>query len=219
MKKIIFTSLVLTTLAFPAFAKEVSGIYGKLGLGYGHAANYKISHKDTINTSGTARARGRGFAGVAAVGYGFSSGLRPELEFFATDGLKGKKGIYDINNYVKVNSKIGFMNAYYDFFNTTKASPFIMFGLGWGHIKTELNNSLGSASSNRSNFSFQIGAGSGYEITPKALFEFGYRYVLIGNKKLELNQTIPAAGGAVTFKVDRKIGEAHIGMLGLRMYF
>jgi opacity protein-like surface antigen len=217
MKKILITTLAAAAIATPAYAKEISGLYGKLSLGFGHAANYKITHKDTVNTSGSKKARGQGWTGSGAFGYGSKTGMRSEFELFSDNGLRGHKAIYNTRNNVKITSTVGFLNGYYDFFNSSKATPFIFAGAGWGTVETKFSNNYGSQTAKKTGLSYQLGLGTSYDFTSKTQFEFSYRYLMADNKKLLVTQNIPGTG-PVSFSLNRRSGEVHVGMLGIKMY-
>lgn len=220
MKKIIIGAGILALLASTANATEMYGPYGKLLLGFGHADNYKLTWTTTDGVDHK-KARGRGFVGAVAFGYSFAdTNWRADLEYFADDGIKGHKSVFGVRQRVKVKSSIGFANAYYDFINKGKMTPFFMGGLGWGHTRTEFNNDYGKASASKSNFGFQLGVGMAYELMKNAAFEVGYRFVYQGNKKMRFTQALPAApGGSVEWKIKKQSGEIHTALAGFRIFF
>ncbi len=220
MKKIIIGAGIIALLASTASASEMAGPYGKLLFGYGHADNYKLTWV-TAAGKDHKKARGRGFLGAVAFGYAFAdTNWRADLEYFADDGLKGHKGLFDIQQRVKVKSSIGFVNAYYDFINKGKMTPFVIAGLGWGHTKTEFNNDYGKATATKSNFGLQLGLGIAYEVMKNAAFEVGYRFIYQGNKKLHFAQTLPTVpGGSIDWKIKKQSGEIHTALMGFRVFF
>lgn len=221
MKKIIIATGILGLLAFAVNASDMSGPYGKIVLGYGHADNYKLTWT-TSEGKFHKKARGRGFLGAVAFGYAFpDTNWRADLEYYADDGIKGHKGLFDVQNRVKIKSSIGFLNAYYDFINKGKMTPFIIGGLGWSSTKTEFNNDYGNKVIRKSNFAGQIGIGMAYEVMNNAAFEFGYRFIYKGNAKLRLSQTLPnaPAPGTIEWKIKKQAGEIHAVLAGFRVFF
>jgi opacity protein-like surface antigen len=221
MKKIIIAAGIIGFLASVVNASEMYGPYGKLALGYGHADNYRLTWT-TASEKSRKKARGHGFLGAAAVGYAFpATNWRTDLEYYANDGLKGHKGVFDIKNYIKIKSSIGLLSAYYDFINKGKMTPFIIAGLGWGNTKTEFSNNYGRKTVRKSNFAYQLGLGMSYEVMKNAAFEVGYRFICQGNQKLAFAQSLPGVvpGSAVEWKIKKQAGDIHAALMGFRVYF
>ena len=152
------------------------------------------------------------FGGAVAVGLSTklpAGAIRTELEYnksadakkthaVAVEGINGSGAF-------KVETHSFMLNGYYDFDTNTQIKPYIGAGIGYTKLKSSAKyngESLGSMDDNT--FTWQIGAGIGYQLNDNVTAEVGYRYVDYGDFKED------------EVKLESK---AHEIMLGLRYTF
>lgn len=85
-----------------------------------------------------------------------------------------------------------FANAYWDFHNSSKFTPYIGGGLGMGFINSNYdihgrNGESMSASSMNTVFAWNVGAGCSYAFTENVSADLAYRYVGLGKNKTSYN--------------------------------
>lgn len=123
-------------------------------------------------------------------------------------------------------------NLYYDLGEMRGFVPYV--GVGIGFARHDLNNvsftGVGTGAgfsfgdlpgSDQTNFAWSLMAGVGYQISDRAILDFGYRYIDMGDVKTRGNTctSTPACGGGSddSFKVDDI--NAHEFKIGLRYHF
>ncbi len=125
-----------------------------------------------------------GVSAAAAVGFGYPSGTRTELEYRYSAPL-----IPSVSSISAVNSLIGapeggvgnltthllFSNAYYDFKNTSPVTPFIGFGVGGAFV----SNGLG-----QSDAAFAYQAKAGIEASLSETLSLGVEYSYARSRQL-----------------------------------
>ena len=115
------------------------------------------------------------------------------------------------------------LNGYYDFKNTSKFTPYLGAGIGLTHLKnkvkvTDDSEDLGTKSD--TNFTWSVGAGVGYALTPNLSMDIGYRYVDAGN--IEFSTSSPYTDGDYTETGSIKTKadlSSHDYTIGLRYSF
>ncbi len=115
------------------------------------------------------------------------------------------------------------LNGYYDFKNTSKFTPYLGAGIGLTHLKnkvkvTDDSQDLGTKSD--TNFTWSVGAGVGYALTPNLSMDIGYRYVDAGN--IEFSTSLPYTDGYYTETASIKTKadlSSHDYTIGLRYSF
>lgn len=186
MKKIIVTLFCLMLVPSVALAGDY-GVYVEPKLFYGftvmdttkgHYPGGKIKSDDDDSV----------FGGGLAVGYNFNkrfgAPIRAELEFSyfseaeSSFSKRGHKASQDLD--------IGtlFANAYWDFNNRTRFTPYVGGGLGVAFIDSEGKvdgRSLGSKDT--TNFAWNLGTGVGFAITDDLDISIGYRFAWLGDAK------------------------------------
>lgn len=111
-----------------------------------------------------------GFTGGAAVGKKFGN-YRAELEGIYEEsdvdvsGLDGKTEFYG-----------AMANGYYDFANTTRFTPYVGAGIGYGKVRYS-SDTAGVDSTSEDTLAYQGIAGVGYELNPCWTLTGEYRYV------------------------------------------
>lgn len=186
MKKSIVIMLCLMLLPSSAFAADL-GIYLEPKLFYGYTVmdtmkgNYdggKVKSDDDDNVFG---------AGLA-VGYDFSSKfalpIRAELEFSyftEAEGSFSKHG-HKVKNDLDIGTL--FANAYWDFENSTKFTPYVGLGLGMAFIESDGKvDGVSVSDKTTTNFAWNAGAGLGYAIIDNLDVSLGYRFAYLGDAK------------------------------------
>lgn len=167
------------------------------------------------------------FGGGLAVGYDFqtkfAAPVRTELEYFYWGQTsKSKSWEYpgvSLHGKGKVGIQSLFVNAYWDFHNSTAFTPYIGAGIGMGFVKTQGNvgaiiPGLGSvsveASKTETNFAWNVGLGCSYAFTDMISADLAYRYASFGSGKTD-------SWEGYSFKSSRN--NMHQFMLGLRFTF
>jgi len=191
---------------------KASGVYITPKFTYGYLSGYdvKVERKEGYSSawgSGEyswdekfSMKSGHSFGGAIAAGYDFHRSLgapvRLEFEYALFSDMKKKH--HDIDSYGDpVTSKLNigiqtlFVNAYYDFRNSSAFTPYLGFGLGMAFVgaKGEFQDvdypqydySLKKKSS--ANFAWNLNAGVAYAFTDSISLDFGYRFASIGKGK------------------------------------
>ena len=112
------------------------------------------------------------------------------------------------------------LNAYYDFKNTSKFTPYVSAGAGVTRVKNKqtLNSefseegSLGSDTNN--SFTWSAGAGVSYKVTENVALDLAYRYV--DADEIEFNHNISSEGVNLKSTADLV---SHDYSLGIRYNF
>lgn len=128
------------------------------------------------------------FGGGLAIGYDFATKfevpLRAELEFSyfseAEDSFS-KRG-----HKTKQKLEIGtiFANAYWDFENSTKFTPYVGLGVGLAFIDSKGSmDGVGLSSKDTTNFAANAGLGLAYDIVNDLKVTLGYRFAYLGDAK------------------------------------
>ncbi len=91
----------------------------------------------------------------------------PDISSFDIDGFG------TLNEQGNLKNWLGLLNVYYDFDLRGKIKPYIGAGLGFGHYTAEFDGE----SDDTTAFSYQVGAGLKYQLSPKTAITGGYRYL------------------------------------------
>lgn len=186
MKKAIVLILCLMLIPSAAFAGDL-GVYLEPKLDFGFVVmdtmkgeyggdRIKSDDDDTV------------FGGGLAIGYDFSKKfnlpIRSELEF---SYFSEAKGSFSKNGHsMKQKFDIGtiFANAYWDFENSTKFTPYVGAGIGMAFIDSKGNvDGRGLGSKDTTNFAWNLGTGLGFELTKDIDISLGYRFAYLGDAK------------------------------------
>lgn len=108
-----------------------------------------------------------------------------------------------------------FLNAYYDFENKTRFTPYVGAGIGVAFLKAERSfdtekDGYMSDSDTKANFAWQLGAGVSFEATDNLTFDLGYRYV--DNGDVKLSNFAPREGDTFNDKIESNANEFYLGM-------
>lgn len=171
-----------------AFARGGWYITPKLGFNVMEAEDGKINNTVYTNTDADGSVLAFGVAG----GFDFSAksnlNLRLEGEAMFRTSIS--------NDYLEYNAHTFMFNAFYDFRNSTKFTPYVGAGIGLSIISVSFDkvripydgsyyyvDDSGSGAS----FAMHVGAGCYIELSELVGLDFGYRYMYLGNSNVELD--------------------------------
>ena len=164
---------------------------------------YSLAHMKDVSVEGTddggyhemlGSKHDSTFGGSIAFGYDFSRKggvpIRAEIEYAAFSSAEKKaqdsRGDYTWNINYRNRAQTLFLNAYYDFRNKSRVTPYVGAGVGVGFIKKRANYSesegyTDSASSGTAkNFAWNLGLGLGVRVSERITIDAGYRYARLG---------------------------------------
>lgn len=161
------------------------------------------------------------FGGALAMGYDFdvlcNVPVRLELEFSMLSDMDVTGFPYTVPTNAEIGIETLMVNAYYDFKNDTKFTPYVGVGVGiaWVSMEGDLAGVVGFDSYTESNFAWSLNAGISYDITENWSADLGYRYMNVGDAKTK-SLTIVGLG---TGHLEAKDIVSHQVMLGVRYTF
>lgn len=107
---------------------------------------------------------------AAALGYQFGPMIRAELEVaYRNNDIEDTSG--DADTWTTM------LNAFWDFKNETRFTPYVGAGLGWAHQ----NLDTGAVDDDDNAFVYQVGAGASYNFTQNWAVTADYRWVDTGD--------------------------------------
>lgn len=187
MKKILL-GLALCTLLLGAPALSMAGDSGiyvapKVFFSYGMITDPKISGGGSVSVTGTDKEK-EGWGGALAVGYDFfqQQGLpfRAEVEYAMRSQVDGGWRGFGQSFNQKYEVQTLFFNAYYDIPLESGFTPYLTGGVGMASIDATSKLNGSSASSDKSNFAYNLGLGCGYDLSELMTIDLGYRYASFG---------------------------------------
>jgi opacity protein-like surface antigen len=191
--------------------------YTKLDLGWGVQQN-KQTLSGTLATSG--EDLGDGIAIGAGLGYYFFDSLRFDGMLYYDRGMKSKvnavSGATNVTIRGKEQSLGFFVNATYDFLNSSNITPYVTGGAGFlrNEFKTEIvTSTLNKAGKSSFNMAYQGGVGISYHISSALDIDLGYRYIKKGSDKYNLTLS------AISTTVKAETEPEHVGIIGFRSTF
>lgn len=248
MKRILGLLALAGVLAFPSLASagEQIGVYvapkfitgwtvmDNMKTGWGEDADPGFNMNIGDKTKGTV-------GGGLAVGYDFyrqfQVPVRTEIEYAAFSEVKGSKsgsvsaadvgfdGHWSAQQKLQIQTL--FLNAYYDFHNSTSFTPYVGAGIGMAFLNTKgtiggwddtngdgMSGSTGSKTV--TNFAWNVGAGVGYDITDNFTVDLGYRFAGLGEAQ---TKWIKDDTGYNWARAKTENIYMHQVMLGLRVTF
>ncbi len=198
-KRVFLPLILMVALAGPA-AAETSGVYAGLKFLDSIQSTGKFSKGGDFNSLGMSEYSQNTVGGGIFVGYDFypqnQVPVRTELEYVIRSNmsktwdnnfnLEGK----DVKASTKGewNVQTLFLNAYWDFHNSTAFTPYIGAGAGLGFIKSKYKSELsdpdegvsGSLTQYDTVFAWNAGAGCSYAFTEHFSADLAYRFVGLG---------------------------------------
>lgn len=221
MKKIGFLLLLLCLVAPVQAGAEQFGLYLTPKLIYG-VEKFKMKESVPNATLDMGSHSKDVFGGALAVGYDFgfqsSMPIRAELEYATFTEAKGSDSGYGAGKGYDASGKLDvsslFVNAYYDFHNETRFTPYLGAGIGMGFVSMKGDDShVSFGKHEETNFAWNVGLGCAYQLVDGVAVDLGYRYVDLGEAKTGST----AAWGSSNLKTDEVT--MHQFMLGARFSF
>ncbi|MDR2124962.1 MAG: outer membrane beta-barrel protein [Desulfovibrio sp.] len=206
----IFTLMGVLTMPVSAFAGEQAGVYlaPKFIYGFTILDGMKTSWGEGADpgvNSNIGNGDDSAFGGALAIGYDFNRKfqvpVRAELEYTAFSEVEegvNRSFTTPISGHWSAKQKLQiqtlFVNAYYDFRNSTAFTPYLGAGAGMSFITTKArfrgddydNNESTSGSTGSktaTNFAWNIGAGIAYDFNDYLSLDLGYRFAGLGDAK------------------------------------
>lgn len=191
MKKILLLLTLLCLLAPAGAHAEQFGLYLTPKLFYG-VQNFDMKESVTNGSIGLGSHSENVFGAGLAVGYDFglysAMPVRAELEYATFTEAKGSASgrtlglAYNASGKVDVDTL--FLNAYYDFRNETRFTPYLGAGLGMSFVSMKGSDSGNDYGKHEeTNFAWNVGLGCAYILTEGISLDLGYRYADLGEAK------------------------------------
>ncbi|MFT3959664.1 MAG: outer membrane beta-barrel protein [Desulfovibrio sp.] len=207
-KRMFLTLVLIVALAAPAVA-ETSGVYAGLKFLDSIQSTGKFSKSGDFDSLDMDNYTQNTVGGGIFAGYDFypqyQVPVRTELEYAIRSNMTKTwdKNINLLGTDVKASTKgewniqTLFMNAYWDFHNSTAFTPYVGAGAGLGFIKSKYKSELSANGNSDSDsvtqydtvFAWNAGAGCSYAFTEHFSADLAYRFVGLGyteiNKKVD----------------------------------
>lgn len=237
MKRIFGLLALAVVLVTPSLASAAgqTGVYvaPKIGYSFVQMNSMKLVAGGTLvnGSAGMGSKDDDAFGGGLAIGYDFYKKfqvpVRTEVEYTAFSQVEGKKSYDGFVAKQKLQPQILFVNAYYDFHNSTAFTPYAGAGLGMAIIDDKGHAAYDDAggrdsgstkSKNSTNFAWNVGVGVVYDITDYFSLDLNYRFAGLGSAK---TKTAEFTDGYDSLTVHGKTNDIfmHQVMLGLRFSF
>lgn len=215
--KKIKTLLIISTLSLfpvPAPAKDSSYVRADVGI----AIPQKLSHKSYQNKSPKESL-------VYGVGIGYNSNDKFRTDFvisrmhnFKFDHTLQYPGVNTTYRAKQnINSTQFLLNGYYDIANYNSLSPYVGagFGIAYNEGKSyrDVTNNYIQKGGHNTNFTWNVGAGITYKLTPNSALDFGYKFHDLG--KIKTSQNLAGAASGTTTRITSRL-HAHTITLGIR---
>lgn len=221
MKQGLFLLALLCLLSPLEAHAEQFGLYLTPKLVYG-VQNFDMKETVTNGSMSLGSHSESVFGAALAAGYDFglhsSVPVRAELEYATFTEAKGSASGSTLGQAYNASGKVDvdtlFLNAYYDFHNATRFTPYLGAGLGMSFLSmkgSDRGNSFGTHEEN--NFAWNLGLGCAYILTEGISLDLGYRYADLGEAR---TKSLPVHGSS-TLKTDDVT--MHQFMLGARFSF
>jgi opacity protein-like surface antigen len=182
MKKSSIPLLLAALVLLPAAprAAQAAGVYIAPRVSTG-TVNFR--HGTDLWTSGGALAAGYDFHPVLNVP------IRAELEYSGLGDVKKTHKEAAGKATATVGASALFVNAYYDWHNSTAFTPYVSLGLGTSLLSTKVkqvnlltNRTVTWGRQTTTNTAWNIGLGGSLRLSETIALDLGYRYANLGNK-------------------------------------
>ncbi|MCL2102827.1 MAG: outer membrane beta-barrel protein [Syntrophorhabdaceae bacterium] len=191
MKRVTGLLALTMLLVVPSLAlgSGQTGVYIAPKLIYGYQTDYDIGLLGIdFNFEGDSV-----FGGALAVGYDFSNKknipLRLELEYALFSKAENEASLFGVNFDSGLNATAStlFLNAYYDFRNSSAITPYLGVGLGMAFVELKgYGVVFGGAKESGTNFAWNLSAGVAYTLANSPIsLDLGYRFVSLGKAPAE----------------------------------
>jgi len=212
---------------------------GDVGYSYGDGVSATFDSPNYATMDATSESIDGAWMGEIGIGCGSGSrGFRADL----TLGYRSERGIdggkpdapgfhFPADFSTKVNTLTAMANLYYDFGRYRNWVPYVGVGIGIarhdvGDVSftnvagnppgTTFNNLNGST---QTNFAWSLMAGAAYQISHRAVLDFGYRYIDMGDVSVRGNICDVACVGGSRDRLSIDDMHAHEFKIGLRYHF
>jgi opacity protein-like surface antigen len=203
IKRMALALVFVLAVALPASA-EVNGVYAGLKFIDSIQSTGAVSHSN-LNGLGISDHSQNTVGGGIFVGYDFFPAhqvpVRAEIEYAIRSNMhttwEKDFGGASTELEAKWNLQTLFLNAYWDFHNSTNFTPYIGVGVGVGFIKSSYDLSvnvpgvgsanLGSIEKTNSVFAWNVGLGCSYAFNENFSADLAYRFVGLGANKVTEN--------------------------------
>ena len=232
--KFFFAIVLSAAAAIPmtSNAQARSGLYVGVGGGYNQLSTEGVTHVGTPfgkDIGGEIKFDG-GLAALGSVGWGFSNGLRLELEGSYRKNKLSEASAASLRNAPGNGSESKsavFLNALYDFDKTSLGiSPYVGLGIGRARIKWDDAGAANSSLTARLNdtqgkLAYQAIAGISFleNLVPGMSFTAEYRYMGVSGSRVHEGTVTPARGPGFPITMPIESSRNHSFMLGLRYQF
>lgn len=208
----LFLAATLILLPLSAAATDPN-LYGRIDTGYSWATD----------SDGSSAIVGAG------LGYKFTDNIRADVTLGYRGWYKASAstnvGASTVSGNADTKSFDGFANVYYDIGHFGRFTPYIGAGAGFANNRLDtasvLVNGVTVASINsnsRTDFAWQAGVGTAYQITDAVALDVGYRYVDLGKISTGDTLTINGGGSFSGATVEKNLNANEI-QVGLRIAF
>jgi opacity protein-like surface antigen len=203
-KRLIVTGLLVFALASPA-AAEVNGVYAGLKFIDSIQSTGHVS-KTNLSGWGVGSYAQNTVGGGVFVGYDFHSKfripVRAEIEYAVRTNMNTSwSSSYDYSSNIDArwNLQTLFVNAYFDFHNSTSFTPYIGAGIGVGFINNTYKGfvsgygvelDLYSKTKMNAVFAWNVGVGCSYAFTENVSVDLAYRFVGLGYNEVSARPLI-----------------------------
>ncbi len=121
--------------------------------------------------------------------YGVKHGaIRSEIELKMQENVDNSDVLFESLMNTSFKNKSIFLNAYYDFHNSSKFTPYIGAGIGYTRMETSfgiVNEDTASLyKKKKNNLSWNAGFGVSYAVSDTSSVDLGYRYIRFGTNKI-----------------------------------
>ncbi|MDR1777890.1 MAG: outer membrane beta-barrel protein [Desulfovibrio sp.] len=239
IKRFLLALALVVALCAPASA-EVKGVYGGLKFIDSIFSTGSMSRSGYV-ASETSSYSQNTIGGGIFVGYDFfpqnQVPVRAEIEYAIRTNANTSwdKSYVALGHTLKGelegqwNLQTLFLNAYWDFHNSTAFTPYIGAGIGMGFINSRYNLSASldgynfydhSTTNTQTVFAWNVGVGCSYAFTENLSADLAYRFVGLGYTETE--KTVGITDGTNSISEKQKIGFAPYAnefSLGLRFTF
>ena len=186
MKKLL--CMIVAVVISTAFAQ--GELFPYVSLSGGYAIANDIDYDAGYGMKGSEELDG-GYTFDAAFGVGFAEAFRTEL------AIGYQLNEFEDDNDVDMTLITGMLNVYFDFNNSTRATPFVLAGMGVVDIEID--------SEDDTVFGGQVGAGVGFDINDSFILDLKYKYLMVDDADI---------GG-----VDVEDIGGHLIQVGIRLPF
>ncbi|HVY42562.1 MAG TPA: outer membrane beta-barrel protein [Hyphomicrobiaceae bacterium] len=213
--------------AAAAVAAPAGPCYFRTDVGHSWSMDPSSEYVGNPDSSMTAQRLSSGWFAEAGLGCGSGSrGLRGEVMLGLRED-KDFRGDYtdftgppaDARLSTSIRTYTAMFNGYYDLGNLNGFVPYVGAGIGVAvHDMRDVQSTAGPGiqfGDDKASFAWSLMAGVAYQLTDRAILDFGYRYIDLGSARSSHGGTVLASGP----RLDVQDMTAHEFKVGLRYHF